>query len=222
MRALIVEDEARLARNIGAILARDASFAADIAPDGPTGLRLAAIHAYDLLILDLRLPGMHGLEVLRRLRERGDKTPVLVLTALDATEDVVRGLDLVADEYLTKPFEASELCARARALVRRAYARPDPVVVVGRIAVNTATRQVTCDGTTMRLPAMEYRLLEYLAMRSSEVVTKTELLEHLYGLDAERFSNVLEVYVSSLRRRFGARSIETVRGHGYVLTGVAP
>ena len=221
MRALIVEDEARLARNIGAILARDASFAADFAPDGPTGLRLAAIHAYDLLILDLRLPGMHGLEVLRRLRERGDKTPVLVLTALDATEDIVRGLDLGADEYLTKPFEASELCARARALVRRVYARPDPVVVVGRITVNTATRQVACDGTTTRLPAMEYRLLEYLAMRAGEVVTKTELLEHLYGFDAERFSNVLEVYVSSLRRRFGARSIQTVRGHGYVLSGVA-
>jgi DNA-binding response OmpR family regulator len=221
MRVLIVEDEARLARNIAAMLARDGSFAADIAADGPAGLQLAAIHTYDLLILDLRLPGLHGLEVLRRLRERGDKTPVLVLTALDATEDIVRGLDLGADEYLTKPFEASELCARARALVRRAYDRPDPLLVVGRIQVNTATRRVTCDGATTRLPAMEYRLLEYLAMRSGEVVTKTELLEHLYGFDAERFSNVLEVYVSSLRRRFGAQSIETVRGQGYVLTGAA-
>lgn len=222
MRALIVEDEARLARNIGEMLARDGSFAADVAPDGPTGLRLASVHAYDLVILDLRLPGMHGLEVLRQLRERGNKTPVLVLTALDATEDVVRGLDLGADEYLTKPFEASELCARARALVRRAYDRPDPVLVVGRIRVNTATRQVTCEGATQRLPAMEYRLLEYLALRAGAVVSKTELLEHLYGVDAERFSNVLEVYVSSLRRRFGAQAIETVRGQGYVLTGTPP
>jgi DNA-binding response OmpR family regulator len=114
----------------------------------------------------------------------------------------------------------SELCARARALVRRSYDRPDPLLAVGEIQVNTATRQVGCRERWQRLPAMEYRLLEYLALRAGEVVSKTDILEHLYGFDAERFSNVIEVYVSSLRRRFGPEVIQTLRGQGYVLTGV--
>ena len=170
-------------------------------------------------MLDLRLPGIEGLELLRRLRAAGRRTPVLVLTALDATRDVVAGLDVGADDYLTKPFSMDELCARARALVRRAYDRPDPVLVVGRIRIDTARREVTVDGRVERLPAKEYRLLELLAFRAGDVVSKRDLLEHLYDFDSDRLENVIEVYVSSLRKRFGADVIETVRGLGYRLAG---
>ncbi len=219
MRALIVEDEERLARNIREMLERQASFAVDVAGDGPNGLSLALTVPYDLVILDLRLPGMGGLELLRQLRAEGHRTPVLILTALDDTREIVQGLDLGADDYLTKPFQMAELCARARALVRRAYSRPAPLLVVGRIRIDTSRREVTCDGRTEHLPAMEYRLLEYLALRAGEVVSKAELIERLYDIESDRLSNVIEVYVSSLRRRFGVGLIRTVRGHGYLLAG---
>jgi len=222
MRALIIEDEQRLARNIGHMLEQQASFAVDVAGDGPGGLHMALTNPYDLVVLDLMLPGLGGLELLRRLRAAGRRTPVLVLTARDTAEDIVRGLDLGCDDYLTKPFRMDELCARAKALVRRAYDRPDPVRRVGHLEINTATREVTFRKRAQRLPAMEYRLLEYLAMRAGEVVSKTDLIEHLYDFNSDRFSNVIEVYVASLRRRFGADAIQTVRGQGYVLTGGRP
>ena len=219
MRVLIVEDEARLARNVRRMLEEQTSFAVDLSTDGEDGLHMALTNPYDLIILDLLLPRMDGLALLRKLRAAGRRTPVLVLTARDTTDDIIRGLDLGCDDYLTKPFEMAELCARAKALVRRAYDRPDPVLTVGDIEINTATRQVTCRGRTERLPAMEYRLLEYLAVRAGEVVSKTDIIDHLYDFDSDRFSNVVEVYVSSLRRRFGAEAIRTVRGQGYILTG---
>ncbi|KPJ70114.1 MAG: hypothetical protein AMS14_11130 [Planctomycetes bacterium DG_20] len=219
MRVLIVEDEARLARNVRRMLEEQTSFAVDLSTDGEDGLHMALTNPYDLIILDLLLPRMDGLALLRKLRAAGRRTPVLVLTARDTTDDIIRGLDLGCDDYLTKPFEMAELCARAKALVRRAYDRPDPVLTVGDIEINTATRQVTCRGRTERLPAMEYRLLEYLAVRAGEVVSKTDIIDHLYDFDSDRFSNVVEVYVSSLRRRFGAQAIRTVRGQGYILTG---
>jgi len=219
MRVLIVEDEARLARNVRRMLEEQTSFAVDLSTDGEDGLHMAMTNPYDLILLDLMLPRMDGLALLRKLRAAGRRTPVLVLTARDTTDDIIRGLDLGCDDYLTKPFEMAELCARAKALVRRAYDRPDPVLTVGDIEINTATRQVTCRGRTERLPAMEYRLLEYLAVRAGEVVSKTDIIDHLYDFDSDRFSNVVEVYVSSLRRRFGAQAIRTVRGQGYILTG---
>jgi len=219
MRALIIEDEERLAHNIRRMLQEHASFAVDIATDGEAGLYMALGNPYDLIILDLMLPHLNGLALLEKLRAAGKATPVLVLTARDTTEDIIRGLDLGCDDYLTKPFEMAELCARAKALVRRAYDRPAPVLKVGDIEINTATRTVTCRGKTERLPAMEYRLLEYLAMRAGEVVSKTDIIEHLYDFNSDRFSNVVEVYVSSLRRRFGAETIQTLRGQGYILTG---
>ncbi len=222
MRVLIVEDEARLARNIGRMLHEEASYAADVSTDGEDGLHMALTNPYDLIILDLMLPRLDGLELLRRLRAAGRRTPVLVLTARDTTEDIIRGLDLGGDDYLTKPFRMEELCARARALVRRAYDRPDPVLRAGPIEINTATRVVTCRGRPESLPAMEYRLLEYMAMRAGEVVSKTDIIEHLYDFNAETFSNVVEVYVSSLRKRFGAQTIRTIRGQGYVLAGTNP
>ena len=219
MRALVVEDEARLARNVARALERHASFAVDVAHDGLAGLAMALAQPYDLLVLDLRLPGLGGLDLLQRLRTAGRRTPVLVLTALDGTDDVVQGLDRGADDYLTKPFELQELCARARALVRRSWDSPRPVLSVGGLEIDTVTRQVRWNGRVERLPRMEYRVLEYLASRPGRVVSKSELIDHVYDFESERLGNVIEVYVSSLRRRFGARIIETRRGFGYVLTG---
>jgi len=221
MRVLIIEDEARLGRNIARMLKEKASFAVDLSTDGEDGLHMAASSAYDLIILDLRLPKMDGLEILRNLRSQGYRTPVLILTALDSTDDIVKGLDVGCDDYLTKPFEMAELVARCKALVRRSYDRPDPVIHVGRLSVNTATRLVACGDKEVLLPAMEYRLLEYLAMRAGEVVSKEEILDHLYDFDAERFSNVVEVYISALRRKLdpGPKRtlIHTIRGQGYLV-----
>lgn len=183
---------------------------------------MALTNPYDLVILDLILPDMDGLKILKSLRDRGRRTPVLILTARSATEDVVRGLDLGCDDYLAKPFKLDELVARCRALIRRCYDRANPVLAVRNLSINTATREVTCKGHQQRLPATEYRLLEYLAMRAGQVVPKGDIIEHLYDFDSDRFSNVIEVYVSMLRKRFGPEIITTVRGQGYVLTGVAP
>ena len=217
MRVLVVEDEERLARNIARALRERASYAVDISTDGEDGRHMACSEPYDLIILDLMLPKVSGWEILRDLRAKGDRKPVLVLTARDKTEDVVRGLDLGCDDYLTKPFEIAELVARCKALIRRSYDRPDPVICVGELRINTAARSVTFRGRTELLPAMEYRLLEYLALRAGELVSKEHILEHLYDFDSERFSNVVEVYISSLRKRFDPGLIRTIRGQGYLL-----
>ncbi len=221
MRVLIIEDEQRLARNVASVLAEAAGFAVDVSHDGEDGQHMAMTNPYDLIILDLMLPKIAGLDILAHLRARDVATPVLVLTARDATEDVVCGLDLGCDDYLTKPFDMGELVARCRALVRRAHGKPSPVLQVGPLSINTHTRQVVFQGRTYNLPAMEYRLLEYLAMQAGQVVSQTDILEHLYDFNSERYSNVVAVYVSALRRRFDPgpphRLIHTLRGHGYLL-----
>jgi DNA-binding response OmpR family regulator len=226
MRVLIVEDEVKLARNIASVLKEVASFAADISNDGEDGQHMAMTNPYDLIILDLMLPKVDGLEVLARLRSRKVLTPVLVLTARDATSDVIRGLDLGCDDYLTKPFDMGELVARCKALIRRSHGKPSPFLNVGPLAINTLTRTVTFRGRSFFLPPMEYRLLEYLAMRAGEAVSKTDILEHLYDFNSERFSNVIEVYISALRRRFDPtppyKLIHTLKGHGYLLGETAP
>ena len=222
MRVLIIEDEERLARNIASVLREAASFAVDIAVDGEDGLHLARTNPYDLIILDLMLPKIAGLQVLGTLRSEGNRVPVLILTARDGTGDVVRGLDLGSDDYLTKPFDMAELLARCRALIRRSYDRPDPTIRAGGLEIDPPRRVVRQAGKDHALPAMEYRLLEFLAMRAGEVVSKEDILEHLYDFDAERFSNVIEVYVSSLRKRFGSELIRTLRGQGYKLTENTP
>lgn len=221
MRVLIIEGEPRLARNIAHVLRTGAAFVVDICFNGIDGLHMALTNPHDLVILDLLLPDMDGLDILKSLRDRGRKMPVLALSARNATEDVVRGLDLGCDDYLTKPFRPDELVARCRALIRRCYDRASPVLSVGDLSINTATREITCKGDRQRLPATEYRMLEYLAMRAGEVVPKEDIIEHLYDFGSDRFSNVIEVYVSMLRKRFGPEIITTVRGQGYVLTGVA-
>src|SRR5437660_10927443 len=221
MRVLIIEDEPRLAENVDSTLRDTAGYAVDVAADGQEGLFLAESNAYDAVLLDLMLPKLDGMQVLKRIRESGQHTPVLVLTARDDKESIVALLNAGADDYLTKPFDLGELLARTKALIRRGKGQPSPVVTIGDLQLNTANRTVQRAGRTIMLTAMEYRLLEYLAHRPGAVVSKTELLEHLYDYNWEKFSNVIEVYISGLRRKLDDGSdrqlIHTVRGQGYVL-----
>lgn len=221
MRVLIVEDEIRLARNIARALKETTSFAVDISTDGEDGQHQALSNAYDLIVLDLMLPKVGGLRILERLRRDGNRVPVLILTARDATDDVIRGLNMGSDDYLTKPFDMGELIARCGALIRRTYDRPDPVVSVGELSVDTSSRMVTLQGQPVAVSAMEYRLLEYLMLRAGQIVTKAEIVEHLYDFNAENFSNVVEVHVSALRKKLDPepqhRLIHTVRGRGYLV-----
>jgi two-component system response regulator PhoP len=221
MRVLIVEDETRLAENIALSLRESAGYAVDIAPDGQEGMFLAESNEYDLLLLDLMLPGMDGMELLKRIRKLGQHTPVLVVTARDDKESVVALLNAGADDYLTKPFDLGELLARTKALIRRGKGHPSPVLVIGDLQLNTVNRTVERGGRAISLTAMEYRVLEYLAHRPRAVVSKTELLEHLYDYNWEKFSNVIEVYISGLRRKLNDGSarqlIHTLRGQGYIL-----
>jgi len=169
------------------------------------------------------LPKLDGMQVLKRVRESGLRTPVLVLTARDDKESVVALLNAGADDYLTKPFDLGELLARTKALIRRGKGQPSPVLNIGDLQLNTVDRTVQRAGRPITLTAMEYRVLEYLAHRPRAVVSKTELLEHLYDYNWEKFSNVIEVYISGLRRKLDAGSqqplIRTLRGQGYVLQG---
>jgi DNA-binding response OmpR family regulator len=221
LRALIVEDEIRLAENIGRGLREGAGYAVDMAADGEEGLFMAESNSYDVIVLDLMLPRIEGAEVLKRLRASQVITPVLVLTARDDKDSVVALLNAGADDYLTKPFDLGELIARVKALIRRAKGQPSPLITIGDLEINTIDRMVRKAGRKITLTAMEYRVLEYLAHRPHSVISKTELLEHLYDYNWEKFSNVIEVYVSGLRRKLQQGSspplIHTIRGQGYIL-----
>lgn len=220
MRVLVIEDEQRLAANVRRALHESAGYATDHAADGAEGLYLAQSNPYDLVVLDLMLPKLSGQSLLKQLRGSGSKVPVLVLTARDDKETVVRVLNAGADDYVCKPFDLGELIARAKALVRRGKGEGSTVVRIGDIEINTSDRLVLVGGKTVALTGMEYRVVEYLAHRRGAVVTKTELLEHLYDFNWERFSNVIEVYISGLRRKLEngrCKVIHTIRGHGYML-----
>ncbi len=221
MRVLIVEDEIRLARNITRVLDDEYSWAVDISTDGEDGRHLALTNPYDLIILDLGLPKIGGIEILKGLRKNGITTPILILTARDDTSDIVQCLESGSDDYMVKPFDMRELMARCQALVRRSYGRVDSVIKIGNITINTAKHHVIIGKKPVRLSAMEYRLLEYLAMRVGEVVSKADIMEHLYSFGSENFSNVVEVYISSLRKKLGSGTnrelIHTLRNQGYVL-----
>ena len=221
MRVLIVEDESKLAKNISRSLQENAGYAVDVSLDGADGLFMAESNPYDAIILDLMLPKLDGLTLLQRLRAKGSRVPVLVLTAREEKDSVIALLNAGADDYLSKPFDLGELIARLKALIRRGKGQPVAVLRVGELEVNTLDRQVAYRGSPVRLTAMEYRVLEYLAHRPGAVISKTELLEHLYDYNWEKFSNVVEVYVSGLRRKLddGAshQVIQTLRGQGYIL-----
>jgi DNA-binding response OmpR family regulator len=218
MRLLVVEDNAALARNVGAAF-RAKGYAVDLVSDGEEAD--AALHqqAYDLVILDLGLPSLDGLEVLRRLRRRRSRVPVLILTARDALSDRVEGLNLGADDYVTKPFALEELEARAGALIRRGVGGAPAAVEHGRLTLDTAARQVRVDGQPVDLPRRELNLLEVLLARRGQVVPKEAILEKLFGMDEDVGLNAVEIYVHRLRKRLepaGLR-IRTVRGLGYLL-----
>ncbi|MEP6644856.1 MAG: response regulator transcription factor [Acidobacteriaceae bacterium] len=221
MRILIVEDEPRLAENVARSLREGAGYAVDIANDGQEGLFLAESEVYDTILLDLLLPKIDGITLLNKIRQAGQRTPVLVLTARDDKESIVALLNAGADDYLTKPFDLGELMARTKALIRRGKGHPSPVLTIGDLNVNTVDHSVQRAGIAIVLTAMEYRVIEYLAHRPGAVVSKTELLEHLYDYNWEKFSNVIEVYISGLRRKLDGGSvnklIHTVRGQGYIL-----
>jgi DNA-binding response OmpR family regulator len=221
MRVLVIEDEPRLAENIARSLRESAGYAVDIAPDGREGLFMAESSEYDAILLDLMLPHMDGMQLLTRFRKAGQHTPVLVVTARDDKESVVALLNAGADDYLTKPFDLGELLARTKALIRRGKGQPSPLLKIGDLELNTVKRTVQRAGKAVALTAMEYRVLEYLLHRPGAVVSKTELLEHLYDYNWEKFSNVIEVYISGLRRKLDDGSakhlIHTLRGQGYIL-----
>ncbi|MGA3056192.1 MAG: response regulator transcription factor [Candidatus Korobacteraceae bacterium] len=223
MRVLIIEDEARLAENVARSLRESAGYAVDVALDGEEGAFMAESNPYDLVILDLMLPKLDGLSVLQRMRSGGSAVPVLVLTARDEKESIVALLNAGADDYVAKPFDLGELLARAKALIRRGKGQSAALLKVGDLEINTADLSVRRKGKLVSLTAMEYRVLEYLAHRPGAVIPKTELLEHLYDFNWERFSNVIEVYVSGLRRKLedsgDTKLIHTLRGQGYMLRG---
>jgi two-component system response regulator PhoP len=221
VRVLVVEDERRLSDNLARALRENAGYTVDVAGDGAQGLYLAESSPYDLIVLDLMLPKLDGQSLLVRYRKRGHATPVLVLSARDEKESVVQLLNSGADDYVAKPFDLGEFLARAKALVRRGTGQRSPVISIADLQLDTVGRAVRRGNREIALAPMEYRVLEYLGHRLGAVVSKTELLEHLYDYNWEKFSNVIEVYISGLRRKIddchAVKLIHTVRGHGYVL-----
>jgi len=221
MRVLLVEDETRLAENIASALRDGPGFAVDVAADGQTGLHLARSQNYDLIILDLMLPQMDGRTLLIRLRAAEVRTPVLILTARAEPSSVVGLLNAGADDYLTKPFDLGELIARTKALIRRSQGIAHPTLAIADLELNTLEQTVHRAGQPVDLSPTEYRVLEYLMHRPRIIVSKKELLEHLYDYNWEHHSNVIEAHVSNLRKKLdgtgGVPSIETLRGRGYRL-----
>lgn len=216
MRLLVVEDEPSLAEQLReALLA--AGFAVDIARDGEDALFKGETEDYDSIVLDLGLPLIDGLTVLKSWRSKGLSVPVIVLTARGSWPDKVEGIDAGADDYLAKPFQMAELVARIRALIRRCAGLASPVLRCGSLSVDTRTGRVDVGGRSVSLTAHEYRVLEYLAHHASEVVTRSELIEHIYAQDFDRDSNTIEVFIGRLRKKLGSGFIHTVRGRGYRL-----
>ncbi|MFJ1588131.1 response regulator transcription factor [Streptomyces sp. NPDC088197] len=217
MRLLIVEDEKRLAVSLAKGLTAE-GFAVDVVHDGLSGLHLAGDRAYDLVVLDIMLPGMNGYRVCAALRAAGNDVPILMLTAKDGEYDEAEGLDTGADDYLTKPFSYVVLVARVKALLRRrASPGASPVLRVGGLAVDTSARRVLRGEDEVALTAKEFAVLEQLAVRAGQVVGKPEILEHVWDFAYDGDPNIIEVYISALRRKLGAATIQTVRGAGYRL-----
>ncbi|HEV8648097.1 MAG TPA: response regulator transcription factor [Actinomycetes bacterium] len=223
MRVLLVEDQTKLARAVQRGLQQE-GYAVDVAATGDDGLHLATEVDYDAVVLDVMLPGLDGFEVCRRMRVQGRWAPVLMLTARDGVADRVTGLDVGADDYLVKPFALRELLARLRALVRRGAGERPAVLTVGGLRLDPAAHTVSRDGRPVELSAREFALLEFFMRHPGEVVTRTQVLEHVWDFNYEGLSNVVDVYVGYLRRKleqpFGRPLLRTVRGVGYALESV--
>ncbi len=222
MRILLVEDYLPLQKSLAKGL-READFAVDVSGDGQEGLWYAESNDYDVIILDIMLPKLDGLSILKKLRAKNKNTHVLILTAKDTVDDRIKGLDSGADDYLVKPFAFTELVARVRALIRRKYEHKCPDIKIGDLRIDTAAKRVWRGEEEIILTSREYMLLEYLARRCGEVVSRTEIWEHIYEFKSEASSNVVDVYIGYLRKKIdkNAKSplLRTVRGQGYVLGG---
>ena len=214
MRVLVVEDESQLRQQLSLAL-QEASYAVDTAPDGARGDFLVRTEQYDAVILDLGLPKIDGLTLLRRWRDEGIAVPVLVLTARGSWHEKVQGIDSGADDYVGKPFRLEEVLARLRALIRRASGQLTPQLRCGPVALDPRASQVTLDGAPVKLTSHEFRVLSYLMHQRGRVVSQSELTEHIYAQDFDRESNTVEVFIARLRRKLGSSAIETVRGLGY-------
>ncbi len=213
MRILVVEDEPRLLKSLAKAL-REEGYAVDTAETGDDGLYKATNYDYDAIVLDVMLPKLDGWEVLSRLRSK-KSTPVLMLTARDATTDRIRGLDSGADDYLVKPFDLSELFARIRALIRRSAGNVSPVIELDDVKLDTRSRSVTQAGQPVALTAREYAILEYLALHRGKVISRTTLYEHLFDETDDTLSNLVDVHIFSIRKKLRANIILTRRGQGY-------
>ncbi len=216
MRILVVEDDKNLNRQLTDALS-EAGYVTDTAFDGEEGHFLGDTEPYDAVVLDIGLPQMDGISVLERWRQDGHKMPVLMLTARDRWSDKVSGIDAGADDYVTKPFHIEEVLARIRALIRRAAGHASSEIIIGKLRLDTKASKADIDGAPLKLTSLEFRLLSYLMHHAGEVVSRTELVEHLYDQDFDRDSNTIEVFVGRLRKKMGIDMIETVRGMGYRL-----
>ena len=221
MRVLVVDDEIRLAENIARALREGPGYAVDVAHDGADAVHLCETNSYDLIVLDLMIPEISGDEVVRRIRAARRPSPVLVLTAMTGIGKTIDLLNLGADDYMTKPFDLGELIARAAALIRRAKGASGPALEFGALRIHTGEQTVDVRGSRVELSPTEYRILEYLIFRPRVIVSKRELLEHLYDFTWEHHSNVVEAHVSNLRRKLRAAAetdvLQTIRGRGYRL-----
>lgn len=221
MRVLVVEDEPRIAADVKRGLER-AGFAVDVVGDGENAWFQADVESYDAMILDLGLPRLDGLTVLRKIRAAGDALPILILTARDGWRERVDGINAGADDYLPKPFRMEELVARLHAVLRRSAGQASSILRAGEVELDLTARLVTVSGEALSLTPLEYRLLAYLLRRRGEVVSAGDLLDHVYESGTDREANAIEALVARLRRKLGPSLIETRRGHGYVIAADAP
>lgn len=221
MKILIIEDDRSLLENTQTQFIK-AGFGVDTASTAEDGLSLLDVNEYDSIVLDINLPDGNGFEICEKVRKQENTTPIIIMTARDAVSDKIKGLDLGADDYVLKPVDSQELIARVKALIRRNSKKPLPVLTIGDLEINTQTRRVTRADKEIDLPSKEFAVLELLARHSDEVVTRSMLMEHVWGSDFETFSNVVDVYIRNIRKKIDAGSqkklIHTIRGGGYSLS----
>ncbi|PIY80339.1 MAG: DNA-binding response regulator [Candidatus Pacebacteria bacterium CG_4_10_14_0_8_um_filter_42_14] len=220
MKILAIEDDRELATNLKLSLQKE-GFVVDTSRSKEDGLTNIEVNEYDCVVLDINLPDGNGFEILKELRNSKNKTPIIIVTARGLTEDKIKGLNLGADDYLPKPIDSNELIARIRAIIRRATNSALPIIAIGELLVKSAGHFASIGDHKLDLTAKEFSVLEYLALHSGQVVTRTMLMEHIWGSDFETFSNVVDVYIRTLRRKLGVHSetklIKTIRGKGYIL-----